>query len=627
MKTSFPIFPNRLLVAGAFLACAFGIVAARAEGAHDTDAVALSDYVVTAARTAQQPHEVASSVTVITPGELAEKQITTLTDALRAVPGVSVLQTGGAGGVTSLLVRGSKAAQTLFLVDGVRFNDTNTSYASWLGGFAPGANDRIEVLRGPQSTLYGGAAMGGVISVGLIRGVGAPRGSVMVEGGSFNTLQGALSTQGADGALAWSFGAAGYDTDNDRPDNEASLRNYAARLDYRVSPALSVGGTFRYLDSAYRDPNDIRTFNTTPISNNDLTSNLTTLFAEITPGAVWAARVTAGWQTQHYNNDGSFSGFPSPYRTDSARRMIDWQNTLKFTDAVTVVAGANYERSKFYDGANYPDDTLSGLYGQVEWAAADGLHLGAGMRYDDYDSFGDVVTGRLTVNHVLATGTRLHVTYGTSFVPPSLSQRYGSAYTAASPGIAAESSTGWDAGIEQTLIAERLTLDVTWFHNTFKNLIAYQGAVFPALGNFRNIGRAEATGIETALKATLCPQMSVTLTWTYLDATDEMSGARLDDRPRHTYAADISWKPVEAWSIGVGWHGVADRLATDFNAFPSVHLNPGDYIVGRLYARYAFSEQLSCKARVENLLNRDYEETYGFPANGAAVYVGVEWTF
>lgn len=628
MKNILPIIANRSLIAAAVLtALTLSTAAVRAQTAPESGTFTLNDYIVTAARTPQQPHEVASSVTVIAPGELAEKQIATLGEALRGVPGVSVLQTGGTGGVTSLFVRGSKAAQTLFLVDGVRFNDTNTSYASWLGGFAPGANDRIEVLRGPQSTLYGGAAMGGVISVGLARGAGAPGGSVAIEGGSFSTLQGALNAQGESGAFAWSLHASGLETDNDRPDNEASLQNHAVRLDYRVSEALNLGGTFRYLDSAYRDPNDIRTTNTTPINNNDLMSSLTTLFAEFTSGETWDARLTAGVQEQRYDNDGSFSGFPSPYSTDSTREMIDWQNTLRVSEAVTVVAGASYERSEFTDGAAYPDDKLAGGYGQVEWAAAGGLHLGAGLRYDDYSSFGDVVTGRLTASKVIAPGTRLHATYGTSFVPPSLSQRYGSAFTAPSPGIQPEESTGWDAGIEQTLVAERLVLDVTWFQNTFKNLIAYQGAVFPALGNFRNIGRAEASGIEAALEATLAAQLSATVTWTYLDATDEISGARLDDRPRHSYAADVIWKPATTLTIGVGLHGAANRLATDFNAFPSMQINPGDYTVARIYAKYAFSTQVSIRARVENLLNRDYEETYGFPASGAAAYAGVEWTF
>ena len=627
MKTILLIIPNRFLLTGILMGCLVTLsIPSHAQPAPFEPIIPIEDYVVTAARTPQRSNEVASSVTVIAPGELAAKQITTLGDALRSVSGVSVLKTGGTGGVTSLLVRGSKAAQTLFLVDGVRFNDTNTSYASWLGGFAPGINDRIEMLRGPQSTLYGGAAMGGVISVGLMRGSGEPSGSVAAEGGSFRTMQGALSAQGADGALAWSFSVSGYDTDNDRPDNEARLANYTGRLDYRVSEALNVGATFRYLESAYKDPNDIRTFNTTPISNNNLRSNLITGFAEFTSGSVWSARLTAGVQSQRYDNDGSFSGFPSPYRTESRREMIDWQNTLNISDNVTVVAGANTERSKFSDGAPYPDDKLAGLYGQVEWAAAAGLHLGAGLRYDDYSSFGKAVTGRLTASETIGL-TRVHATYGTSFVPPSLSQRYGSAYTAPSPGIQAEESTGWDVGIEQTVIANRLILDVTYFHNSFKNLIAYQGAIFPALGDYRNIGRAEASGMETSLKANLSAQLSATLAWTYLHATDELSGGRLDDRPRHSYAADVIWKPHSAFMLGVGLHGAADRLATDFNAFPSAQPDPGDYTVVRLYARYAISDQLSFKVRVENLLNRNYEETYGFPSSGTAAYVGVEWKF
>ncbi len=629
MKNSFPVLHGRTLLArAASVAAAFLYSFAHGQAVAPETAVTLDDYVVTASRTPQARGQVASSVTVIRPGELADKQITSLGDALRAVPGVSVLQAGGTGGVTSLFIRGSKPASTLFLVDGVRFNDTNTSYSSWLGGFSPGAFDRIEVLRGPQSTLYGGAAMGGVVSVGLARGTGSPSGEISAEAGSFRTLRGALAAQGEASAFAYALSVSALETDNDRPDNEAQLANYAVRLDYRVSDTAAVGGTFRYLDSHYQDPNDIRTFNTTPISNNDLTGSLATLFAELKPSTTWNARITAGVQKQSYDNDGSFSGFPSPYSTDTTREMLDWQNTVHTSEAITTVVGASYERSKFTDGGGYPDDKLKSLYGQAEWQAAADLRVGAGLRYDDYSSFGDVVTGRVTASKSLAgAGSRLHATAGTSFLPPSLSQRYGSAYTAASPGIQPEKSTGWDAGIEQTLIDKKLTLDVTYFNNRYKNLIAYQGAVFPALGNYRNIGRAQAWGVETALNAMLTEQFSATATWTYLEAEDDVTGARLDDRPKHTFAADLQWRPVTGWLIGAGVQGASNRRATDFNAFPSVQINPGDYAVARLYASWRVSDRLTVRARVENLLNRRYEETYGFPSAGAAAYAGVEWRF
>lgn len=628
MKSFLSALRSRPLLACAALSAALCPTFASGQSGADETALTLDDFVVSAARTPQDRAHVASSVTVIRPGELPDKQITSLGEALRAVPGVSVLQTGGTGGVTSLLVRGSKSAQTLFLVDGVRFNDTNTSYASWLGGFSPAAFDRIEVLRGPQSTLYGGAAMGGVISVGLARGAGEPAGEVAVEAGSFQTVRGTVAAQGEAGAFAYALSASVLETDNDRADNETQLANYAVRIDYRASATTAVGGTFRYLDSHYKDPNDIRTFNTTPISNNDLTGSLATLFAELTPVEAWSARLTAGVQKQRYDNDGSFSGFPSPYFTDTTREMLDWQNTVRVTETITAVAGASHERSKFADGGIYPDDKLKSVYAQAEWQATGDLRVGAGLRYDDYSSFGEVVTGRVTASQRLTgTGARLHATVGTSFLPPSLSQRYGSAFTVASPGLQPEKSTGWDAGIEQTLAKDKLAVDVTYFSNRYKNLIAYQGAVFPALGNYRNLGRAETAGVETTLRATPTEQIAATVSWTYLDVTDATSGARLDDRPRHTFAADVTWQPLAAWLVGAGVHGASDRRATDFNAFPSVQLNPGDYAVARLYASWRVSDRLVVRARIENLLNRHYEETYGFPSAGAAAYTGVEFKF
>lgn len=628
MIPSIPAVRGRSLRACAVITAALLFPVAHGQTVPTETPITLDDLIVTASRTPQARDQVASSVTVIRPGELADRQLSSLAEVLRSVPGVSVQQTGATGGVTALSLRGSKTAQTLFVIDGVRFNDPNTSYASWLGGFSPATFDRIEVLRGPQSTLYGGAAMGGVVSVALARGTGAPAGALSAEAGSFQTRRGAVAAQGAAGDFAYTLSASAQATDNDRPDNEARLANYAGRLDYRVSGTTTIGATFRYLDSHYKDPNDIRTFNTTPISNNDLAGSLATLFAELTPTETWSARVTAGVQKQRYDNDGSFSGFPSPYHTDTTREVIDWQNTVMLAPTVTVVAGASYERSEFTDGGVYPDDTLKGAFAQAEWQATTGLRVGAGLRYDDYNSFGDVVTGRVTASQQLAdTGTRLHATWGTSFLPPSLSQRYGSAYTAASPGIRPEKSSGWDAGIEQVLVERKLTLDVTYFRNRFKDLIAYQGAVFPALGNYRNLGRAQAAGVETSLQATPVATLTLTATWTYLDATDETTGGRLDDRPRHTFSAEVTWRPDTAWLVGGGVYGASDRRATDFNAFPSVQLNPGDYAVARVYAAWRATDRLTLRARVENLLNRAYEETYGFPSPGAALYAGAEFRF
>ncbi len=621
--------PSRSRLAGRLiLACALAAPLVSLMRGQTVPVIQLEDCVVTAARTPQDPSDVASSVTVINPGELADHQIDTVGDALRSVPGVNVLQTGGSGGVTYLSLRGDKAGQTLLLVDGVRFNDANSTYQSWLGGFSPSAHDRIEVLRGPQSTLYGGAAMGGVVSIGLERGSGAPSGLVDLEGGSFSTSRGSVSSQGEVKNFAYSFTATGLDTKNDRPDNNARLQNYALRLDYQATANLAVGGTVRYLDSYYKDPNDIRTTNTTPINNNYLQSTLGTVFAEVTPSEAWRSRLTAGYQRQLYDNDGSFSGFPSPYSTDTKREILECQNNFQFTDAINAVAGASYENSEFSDGPSYPQDQLKGVYTQAEWAPLQGLRLGAGVRYDDYDSFGAATTYRLTASKlVAATGTRFHATYGTSFLPPSITQRYGSAFTVAAPGLQAEESKGWDAGIEQALIDKKLTADVTFFRNDYKNLIAYQGAIFPALGTFKNIGQARTQGVETSLKATLSKQVTVTTAYTYLDARDEVAKTRLDDRPRHTFSANLDWTPTEAWLLGAGMQGTADRQTTNFNTFPSTQVNPASYVIFRLYTRYQATKRLSLHARIENLFDAHYEETYGFPSAGAAVFAGAEYKF
>src|SRR6185437_14686060 len=169
---------------------------------------------------------------------------TSLQSALTGIPGAPTSSSGANGGVTSLFLRGSNSNQTLFLVDGIRLNDPNTDYQVYLGGACVGGCDSIEVAHGPQSTLYGGEAIGGVISLSTQKGSGPAQNSVSVEAGSFGTIQGALSSSGGDAQSSYNFSAAGGSTQNDRPNNDFTSTTYALRLDRKINGQVAVGGTY-----------------------------------------------------------------------------------------------------------------------------------------------------------------------------------------------------------------------------------------------------------------------------------------------------------------------------------------------------------------------------------------------
>jgi vitamin B12 transporter len=196
------------------------------------EAVRLDNYVVSASRTPQDLKYTPSSVSVLTPNELAASQIPDLRTALAAEPGVIIVDAGASGGQSSVMMRGANSYQTLFVVDGVRMNDRSTAYQKFLGQADLGGIDRIEVLRGPQSTLYGSSAMGGVITIDTTHGCGDTSGSLSALAGSFNTLGGAASVQGGTKTLGYSGFVAREVTDNDRANNTSKNWNYATRVEW-----------------------------------------------------------------------------------------------------------------------------------------------------------------------------------------------------------------------------------------------------------------------------------------------------------------------------------------------------------------------------------------------------------
>ena len=209
--------------------------------------VRLTPYVTTTTRTPIAVTTAGSAVDTLSADELARMQLTSLNGALGSVPGAPTFASGAPGGVTSLFMRGTNSNQTLFLVDGIRFNDPDTDYAFALGGACLGACDSLEVAHGPQSTLYGGEAVGGVVSLRGARGSGDVHGSVVAEAGSFGTVQGALNAQAGDQVSAWTFSAAGGHTDNDRPNNAFDSSTYSLRYDRKLYDNVAVGATWRGL--------------------------------------------------------------------------------------------------------------------------------------------------------------------------------------------------------------------------------------------------------------------------------------------------------------------------------------------------------------------------------------------
>jgi vitamin B12 transporter len=240
--------PGRLLLTCAVLAAPLGFIRAQAP------VQSLDPFVFTATRTPLAPGAVGSAVDVITAEDLARRQVRSLSGALGLVPGAPQFTSGAPGGITSIFLRGANSNQTLFLVDGIRLNDPNTDYQLFLGGSCVSFCDSLEVSHGPQSTLYGGEAVGGVIALRARRGAGEPSGRVALEAGSFGTVQGALSAEGEHAGWGYVASLQGGHTDNERANNAFDSGNLTLRVDRTVREGLAVGATVRGFRGVYGSP-------------------------------------------------------------------------------------------------------------------------------------------------------------------------------------------------------------------------------------------------------------------------------------------------------------------------------------------------------------------------------------
>lgn len=618
MPTSLAASLRRLLLASAGLAPALGSAQPAPER--------LDDYVVTATRTPVAATASGSAVTAVDAADLARRQLTSLRSALGGVPGAPAFASGAPGGSTSLFLRGANSNQVLFLVDGIRANDPNTDYAVVLGGACVGACDSLEVAHGPQSTLYGGEAVGGVVSLAARRGAGAEQ-AVTVEAGSFGTVQGAVRAQAGDADSAYSFSAAGGRTENDRPNNAFTSATHVLRLDRRIDDRLAVGATWRGFVGRYGSPGT--RFTDDPDNEERESNQLATVFAAFTPGPDLAGRVVLGGQDRRFVSENPGAGAATQVTVVRNRRaVLDAQLTWTGAPRHRLTAGATLEANRTRNsgfGAIDRRQELAAVFVQDEFNPVDDLFLTAGLRSDDHDTFGRATTGRGTAAWLGAGGRlKLRATYGTAFRSPSFLDLYGrSAFYAGNPNLRPERARGWDAGADWYLEKGRGSVGVTWFDTRLRDLVVFDFGVFP--GTVRNVERARTCGAELALKLAPRADTEVRVAYTYLEADNLSQRNRLLRRPRHGGAADVWHDFGGGFTAGAGVAFAAQR--EDVHAATFGRIDAEDYAVVRLHAAWQRTPRLAFRARAENLLGERYEEVHGYPQPGAAVFGGVEWRF
>ncbi len=613
---------QRVRLAGrSLIACALAapLGSSFARGQTAPEPIVLERIVVSATRTPNDVRELGSAVDKITAAEVSRQQFTSLAGALAGPAGAPVT-TGAAGGVTSVFLRGSNSNQTLVLVDGLRLGDSNAGYFNYLGGATPSRFDAVEVVRGPQSTLYGADAVGGAISINAGRGRGALTTAVTVNAGSFGTYGGSVAAQGERGPWGYSAFIASGHTDNERENNAFDSTTLVLRVDRTLTAQVSVGATVRGFISRFESPDSTAVNDP---NNFDREQNwLATTFAEFKPSDDLTAKLTVGGQLRRVISEtpAPNPGWPVPGILDNQRAVIDGQATYSGLARNRITGGVNAETGNGQN-TNAGDHTQSqwGVFLQDEINPLRNVFVTGGLRYDDFNRFGDKTTGRATVAWlVVPERLKLRSSYGTAFRTPGFTDLYG---FYGNPDIRPETAQGGDAGFDLYLPDQRVELGVSYFQNRYRDLIVYPAPAFTP----DNVGRARTSGVEVSGKVGLTASLTVKAAYTYLDAYNQTDAKRLARRPRHAVDLDVANDFGGGFTAGVGAHASAD--SADIDAVTYGDIKGQDYVTARLYAAWDVNKRLTLKARVENLFDQDYAVVNGFPSLGIGAYFGAEWRF
>ena len=625
--------------AQAMLVVAFLVTLERPAVAQGTGGVIpLPEVVVTAARIPLPADRIGSAITLITAEDIEERQAALVEEVLRDVPGLAVTQTGNLGSFTEVRIRGAEGNHTLVLIDGMEVSDPGLGSNFDFGGLLTDGIERIEILRGPQSTLYGGDAMGGVISIITKKGDGPTVATARTEAGSLDTARASAHISGSTERYAFSLTGSRYQTngisqadeDNGNPETDGyENETVVASGSYRVNDRLSLEGVARLVDfSVETDPQefDLATFTfekpadgdqrTDALERQGIVRARLELFAGRLENIVSAQKTIRYFKTIQ---DGAIT-----FVSDADRAKLDYQGNLYLGEAHTVVVGAETEKEEIDTSSQTAtDEEIQGYFAQYLVSPLSGLDLSAGIRLDDHQSFGRETTHRLTGSYLLTrTGTRVKGSYGTGFKAPTLTDLFG---LFGNPALQPETNDGWDAGFVQSLWGGRASLEVIYFSNKIDNLIQFIAQ------RLINTGQTDTEGIESALGLRINPNLAATLAYTWTNSKDLATGLELIRRPRHTASAHATWdfRPDAQASFGVRYGGERDdRDDRDFTLPVAIRqVTLSSHTLVDLGLSYQLNERFRLVGRVENLLDDNYEELVDYGSHGISAYAGVQATF
>jgi vitamin B12 transporter len=637
-------------------AVAASSTAAAAETAHAVAADADS-IIVTATRAPLTLGEIPSSVAVLDKEAIDRAQDIGVTELLLRTPGISMSRNGGYGTSTSLRIRGAESEHTVTVIDGVKLNDPSSTGGGFnFANLLVGDIDRIEVLRGPQSILWGSQAIGGVINIVTASPEQPIEGSFDLEAGSRATVSARAAIGGRTGPLSWRLGGQRFATDGISSHAKAfggverdGYRNSNVSGRAELALADNVSAEVRGTYSSGRVEFDGFNTDSSDYGQNKEFVGYAGLNFDLADGR-FRNRIAYAYTDTNRDNFNPDRARPQSFEADGKNKRWEYQGSFDVSDRITAIFGVENERSSFRSrspsaslGVPLPDFVrgtaeITSAYGQLSVEPVDGLTLNGGIRYDDHSRYGGQTLFAAGGVWRLPTGTVLRASYGEGFKAPGLYQLF-SEY--GNVGLDPEEAHGWEAGVEQHLLDSKLVVGATWFDRTTKNQIIYNGCSSPTtdplctvpgsnppvprFGYYLNVARSEAHGVEAAAALTL-GGLTLDGNYSWIVAEDGSPGDNfgnwLPRRPRHSANASASYAFGFGLELGAAlrWSGKSYDNASNAQRLD-------DYMLVDLRAEVALSGAVKLFARAENIFDEDYMTAYRYGSLGRSIYAGIRGRF
>ena len=628
--------------------------------------VELEPIVVTATRLETPLDQVPASVSVVEGEDIERAQVTDTLEVLRDIPGFTIVQSGSRGGQTSLFARGGESDFNQVLIDGVKANQAGGAF-----DFSDLTTDgvaRIEIVRGPQSALYGSDAITSVVQLFTPRGEGPLAARLGFAGGSFETFEEHAGISGGTERYGYAIDVGRIDTDGILDfNNRYGNTTVASRFDWSPIETLDLTTTVRFNDSRFEFPAVDSGDRFPPLDPNQFSERDRLIVgprAVWNPYPWWRHALQLGLYREHFRFDDPFDpvvDFGSFVNDATEERLSADYNSTFFLPSLagltpTITLGGYAEDESFeqdslfvFQGSETPDRIDEGrdtqaFYTQLILDWRERVTLVAGFRLDDSSTFGTEVNPRVGMAYRLpAIETKLRASYGTGIKAPTFIENFGTRNpntgnpnVVGNPDLDPERSESWEVGFDQPLPFDDYPAEIsaTYFSADFEDLIAFD---FGSTPNFSNIQRARSRGVEVGMRILTPIGIGFRGSYTYLDTTvlDPgpsggtlfVRGEPLLRRPEHSGAFTIDYS-VERWTASFNLTIKGSSIDGDFSAFPAARVRLDGYtkadiaVAYRLIENRLGMESFSITAKGQNVFDEDYEETFGFSTAGASFLIG-----